>query len=51
MVYRRMSGGARGDGSGPLATIAAMGKLVVMETTGKLGLLEMSRNVLIRHFL
>jgi hypothetical protein len=42
------AGRARG---GALATVAAVGELVVVETASQLGLLEVSSNVLVRHLL
>ena len=51
---RRMCCGGRvrrGHGVGSLAAITAMRKLVIMEATSQLGLLQVRGNVLIRHFL
>lgn len=43
--------GAGGDRSGPLAAIAAVGELMIMEAAGQLGLFQMSGDVLVGHFL
>lgn len=51
MRHRRMGRRARGDRSSALATITAVGKLMIMEATGKFGFLKMGSDVLIGHFL
>jgi len=51
---RRMCCGSRarrGHRVGSLAAITAMRKLVIMEATSQLGLLQVRGNVLVRHFL
>lgn len=46
-----MSGGRGRHGGCALAAVATMAKLVVVQATGQLGLLEVSGNVLVGHFL
>lgn len=45
------SRGARGNRSGPLAPVAAVAELMVVQTAGKLGLLEVRRDMLVGHLL
>ena len=53
LKHRRVSAvrGPRRHGSGALATVAAVAELVVMETAGKLRLLQVGRDMLVGHFL
>lgn len=44
-------GGARRDRGRPLAAVAAVAELVVVKAAGKLRLLQMGSDVLVRHLL